>query len=197
MHPQAIMASVEKILQQADKYQWSLQGFGMLRLHMSHGYRLNVWDSRFRVPNVSMIHTHPWNFVSQVVAGTLRNHRYLRYPYDHKSLFPDIKYPLFESAKIRPGQGGGIMEKTPADFQLCALMPENYIQGDEYRQCADEIHASEPVDGTITLNMRVRVGLDEAFVFWPKGEEWRSAEPRNATTEEVHAITRASLAKWF
>ena len=45
---------------------WSLQGLGMFRLYLSHEKRLHVWDARFRTSDVSVIHTHPWHFTSEV-----------------------------------------------------------------------------------------------------------------------------------
>lgn len=55
---------------------WSTQGLGMLRLYLSREVRLHVWHSAFRVPSVSDIHDHPWDFRSDIVCGSVRNVRY-------------------------------------------------------------------------------------------------------------------------
>lgn len=170
------------ILKNAAHYDWSLQGFGMLRLHLSDAVRLNVWDSRYQVPNVSMMHTHPWDFESTVIVGELRNNRYVK----------DRHGDLFECAEIKPGPGGGIRNSL-GNVGLHRRPVEIYISGEAYRQSHDEIHISLPADGTVTLNRRKRVGDDIAQVFWPLGQEWVSAEPRPALPEEVADIAAAAL----
>ncbi len=54
-----------------EAFEWSLQGFGMLRLYLSKEVRLHVWDDRYAVKNVTTIHTHPWHFRSTVLFGEL------------------------------------------------------------------------------------------------------------------------------
>jgi hypothetical protein len=185
-------ALVKKILEKAEFYEWSLQGFGMLRLHMDYGVRLNVWDSRYRVPNVSLMHSHPWNFVSYIVAGELQNIRWVLA--NHVST-TEFDTP-FEHAIIKPGPGGGLRENKG----LVVLLQQNgevYKAGESYCQKFDEIHVSDPLDGTVTVNERERVGEDLAYVYWPKGTEWVSAEPRPAKLHEVRDITENALKKWF
>lgn len=183
-------ALVKKILEQALSFEWSLQGFGMLRLHLDYDVRLNVWDSRYRVKNVSLMHSHPWNFKSLIVAGKLQNFRFE--PVVGSA--PD--YPEYEYAVIKPGPGGGLRENKGL-IMLRSFSPEFYVEGEEYNQLHSEIHVSEPCDGTVTLNERQRVGEDIANVYWPKGTEWVSAEPRPAKLHEVRDITEAALKKWF
>lgn len=71
---------VKAILEKARAYKWSIQGFGMLRLYLSAEVRLHVWDSRFRVPGVTDIHDHSWDFESEVAAGEVLQRRYLVVP---------------------------------------------------------------------------------------------------------------------
>lgn len=171
------------LLRNAAKFKWSLQGFGMLRLHLPGGLRLNVWDSRYRVKDVSVMHTHPWFFTSLIVSGNLLNTRYVEM--DHGAA-------RYHFATIKPGQGGGLMR----DLGLISLVPkqpERYCEGMEYRQEPDEIHVSSPEDGCITLNYRIRTGEDVATVYWPYGTSWVSAEPKTATPEEVEEICGAAL----
>lgn len=173
---------VAAILSKPLAHEWTLQGFGMLRLHINGEYRLNLWDSRYRVPDVSMMHTHPWNFTSLVVSGCLINTRYT------KGTLGDVRY---HRGLIKPGPGGGKLQ-TFSDAHLFAEYSEVYHSGEFYCQRHDEIHVSEPHDGTITLNRRVRTGEDVAEVFWRYGSEWVSAEPRIATVDEVLDITAAA-----
>jgi hypothetical protein len=185
-------ALVKKILEKAELYEWSLQGFGMLRLHLDYDVRLNVWDSRYRVPNVSLMHTHPWNFKSVVVAGRLNNTRYWKTPPKVEILESSV----FEYAVIKPGLGGGLREHLGI-LRLRAYPIETFKEGESYEQVHDEIHISDPSDGTVTVNERQRVGDDLAYVYWPAGTEWVSAEPRPGKLHEVRDITEAALKKWF
>lgn len=175
---------VKAILEHATVFNWSLQGFGMLRLHLSDEIRLNVWDRRYRVPNVSLIHNHPWNFESTVIAGSLHNVRYC------SGTTP------YSFGLIKPGPGGGLLQELGI-VNLDNCFPEIYREGDSYTQYHDEIHISQPTDGTVTLNLRTRVGEDTAHVYWPSGTDWVSAEPRKATDAEVNDITGAALRRWF
>ena len=176
---------VRAILQNADRFEWSLQGFGMLRLHLSDRVRVNVWDTTYRVPNVSMMHTHPWDFSSTIVVGQLTNSRYAL----------DLDGDEFNYAVIQPGPGGGKVNDK-GRIRLRRLPMEIYGPGDTYEQQHAEIHLSLPADGTVTLNDRRRVGEDRAFVFWPIGQKWVSAEPRQATKLEVSAIVGNALKRF-
>jgi hypothetical protein len=175
---------VRRILREAASNEWSLQGFGMLRLYLPGDVRLNVWDSRFRVPNVSAVHTHPWYFESLIVSGGLRNIRY--------RATNNFGNGEFMAADIKPGPGGGLVD-SGCPVRLERLKSEYYCPGEVYRQEPEEIHESNPQDGCVTLNRRLRTGPDVAKVFWPRSEQWVSAEPRSATTEEILTICASAL----
>jgi hypothetical protein len=165
---------------------WSLQGFGMLRLYLSKDVRLHVWDKRFQVPNVSLIHTHPWDFTSRIVVGVMRNTRFMEGRGN-----PHMK------SQIGCGVGGGLVG-TPERVSLIGGFPERFSGGGVYHQRATEIHASDYDDGTVTVVTRaVRGDPDHADVYWPDGEQWVSAEPRPATPDEVASIIGYSLQRWF
>lgn len=175
-------ATTKLLLDKWEYLDWSLQGFGMLRLYLPGDVRLNIWDNRFAVPNVSLMHTHPWHFESLVVTGRLRNVRFHSDPAGH----------LYSSALIKPGPGGGLLDHQ-VPVRLVEGPMEEYKAGDSYSQLAHEIHISYPENGTITLNQRVRVGDDVAHVYWPHGEEWVSAEPRRASRSEAESIVDYAL----
>jgi hypothetical protein len=171
---------------------WSLQGLGMLRLYLSTELRLHIWDSRYAVENASRIHNHPWDFVSYVVAGYVRQYRYVR---SH-----DLSIGTNHLCSVLKCGPGGACERTrPTATHLCRLPEEMYGETFTYAQRADEIHESLPGDGTVTLVTRhfTREDRDHAQIFWPKGEEWVSAEPRPASDREVHEMTSKALEKWF
>ena len=185
-----LKSAVQAILAKPHAHEWTVQGFGMLRLYLPgpENLRLHIWDSRLAVPGVSVIHTHPWDFESHVVAGVIHNTRWTEgegAPYLKQSL--------------QCGAGGCILG-TPETVRLHSRPAESWHEGYSYTQQADELHSSAPEDGTVSLLARsVPPGrsADHAFVYWPAGEEWVSAEPRVATPDEVEMVTSSSLARWF
>lgn len=199
-------AFTHQLLLKARLYDWTLQGFGMLRCHLpGHNFgggllpgvdfRLNIWDRRYRVPGVSLMHTHPWNFDSMILSGRLVNVRYVHASrtYDHRAV------KNYNRRLLKPGPGGGLLE-TPTELVMLRQEPAEEFTAhsgfSSYRQRSHEIHVSEPSDGCVTLNQRERVGDDVAYVFWPEGEQWVSAEPRKATDMEVKDIVTMALEKW-
>lgn len=189
---------VRFVLEHADRFEWSLQGFGMLRTYLDEGknLRLHAWDSRFKVEGVDELHTHPWNFHSDVIAGRVVNTRFERKMIG-KGFAIDGEGP-FREQEILCGPGGCATDAEPAIVALKPLSGEMYSEGDNYSQLAHEIHRSSPLDGTVTIVRREFLDDDDhAFVYIPVGEEWVSAEPRGATAPEVEAITRNALMTWF
>jgi hypothetical protein len=158
---------------------WSLQGFGMLRLYLTKEIRLHVWDSTYQVPNVSLLHDHPWDFTSVVIAGHMENRLYSQ---GHGT--------PFQYATILCGPGAG--QKTePQSILLYEYRSEQLDPGCIYHQAAEDIHASFPAPGTVTVVERFfKPDAEHARVFWPMGEQWVSAEPRPATNQEVMSICR-------
>jgi hypothetical protein len=189
---------IRQILLWPEHSQWTVQGFGFLRTYFGppdepKRFRLNLWDSKFMVDNVSTIHDHPWHFTSVVVAGALGNQRYVMHDAPR-----DATHDTHHFTTIKTGEGGG-MEKSP--ISSCVLIPQKveiYSPGDTYYQTAPDIHETIYKDGTVSLNERVPTGDGEhARVFWPYGTNWVDAMPRPATDEEVSDAVSRSLARWF
>lgn len=179
---------VKNILLQATAYKWSLQGLGMLRLYLSDSVRLHVWNKTFAFKGASPIHTHPWDFKSTVVAGSLQNVIYL----------PANGGALYNRARLKCGPGGHLEETAADKIILRAMPPWIYTEGEFYLEEAEVIHESIPEDGTVTIVERsFKEDKDHAFVYWPQGTEWGTAEPREATMHEVLRITRHALETWF
>lgn len=189
-------ALVRAILERPFAFDWTLQGLGMLRTYLGadNAVRMHVWDSDYAVPGVSQMHTHPWDFASRVAVGAVHQMRYLRHV-DGSTFGDEVRFVMEQS--LRCGAGGGL-EAKPERLILHEQPVEVYYEGETYTQAADEIHVSIPADGTVTLIERVfRPDTEHAFVFWPQGEEWVSAEPRPATPEEVRRICERSLDRWY
>ena len=161
---------VKKILERPLGHDWSLQGFGMLRLYLSKEVRLHVWHSSKAVPNVSLIHTHPWHFDSEVIVGQIVNVRYVV-----SDNYPGRGFTPHQYAKILCGVGGGMakgeLKEERGVKPLTELHHEVYRERDSYWQTADEIHKSIPTDGTVTVVTRKPLpDPDHALVFWEKGD---------------------------
>jgi hypothetical protein len=181
MIDQSIINQARSVLLDPFTQKWTVQGFGMLRCYLDadHVYRLNIWDGRLRYPGVSMIHDHPWHFESYVLVGSLKNLRY-RHSGDGQP---------YDAMKIITGEGGAQIEELKPVL-LTRGIAEWYDAGKTYHQRADEIHETDAVIGTVTLNKRERVHGDVATVFWPKGKQWVTAEPRAATPDEIKRAVR-------
>lgn len=177
------------MLQNPGRYEWSLQGMGMLRTYLPDWCRLQVWDTRHAFPGVSVIHDHPWHFDSLVLGGIVRNYRY-------KIESVPIIRATHMVRTIQPGVGLKVLAEDSPVYLADAGTDVVYA-GQVYQQRADEIHASNPEIGTVTLIQRERVGADVARTFYPIGSEWGTAEPRPATRAEIKTITEYALRRWF
>ena len=189
-----MQAFAATILEKATAFQWSLQGFGMFRLYLSKDVRLHIWDDRFRVADVTDWHTHPWHFDSTVLCGNLRNERAKVDPCRQiEGRFIDT--PNFLSHKIHCGEGGGL-KGEPTPVRLDIISAETYFTGQSYHQRADEIHRTTYTNGTITVCKRqFLLNTEEAYVYYPIGTPWVSAEPRRATEVEVMTMRELALVR--
>lgn len=163
---------------------WTMQGFGFLRLRVSESVRLHVWDSRLREPGVSDIHDHTqWAFTSHVISGSLVNIRYTIHDEGQRH----------HMATLKCGIGGGMVDGSVKIVGLVAGKPELYLPGSSYRQEPDEIHRTLPADGTVTLIEQERREVDTARVCWPEGGAWGDAIPRPAREKEVDDVCAFAL----
>lgn len=178
-------AFVQQILKNALDYApWSVHGFGFLRLHLPDNMRLHIWDRRLAYPHVSTIHDHlQWAFSSEVISGVVYNHRYRE----------DRCGRPYRGAKIKAGYGTRFVD-TPHTVYLEEQPVDSIYVGQIYRQKPDEIHRTTAIDGTVTLIRKTPTSeQDHARVFWPDRQDWVSAEPRAATSDEICDVTSLAL----
>lgn len=207
-------ALVRSILERYTAYDWTVQGFGMVRTKIADVGRIHVWDSRLATPLVSTVHAHPWPLKSLIISGELLNQRFLAptgvgpspmplpsslspEPPQYGSLpSPPLRALPYMLSRIATGEGGGLVGEARA-VSIWPLKVEAYYGGDTYEQTADEVHRSIPQDGTVTLLQRpMGPPLQETSVYWPAGTEWVSAEPRRAEKEELRRAIDWALARW-
>lgn len=174
---------VQNILERARNYTWMFQDIGLLglRLDEHREYRLHVWAPD-RCSGQAVIHDHPFDFVSKIIAGELTNVRYEEDP-------AGIKY-------LRERYSPGNEDRRTTDMvQLCAKS-ETYREGDEYGQAAHELHDSHQLPGTVTIIRRTFRSVNELTVCRAEDAPWVSGAPRPATPQEVEDITSQAMA-WF
>ncbi len=167
--------------------EWTLQGFGMLRLYLTESIRLHIWDSRFGID--SSIHTHPWAFSSRIVVGRIHNTKYRE--------VQDPVYLHYNKMLIKPGLE--LEAKGDPTLVFLEVLPvHTYRQGEYYNQAHNELHQTSYMDGTVTILKQFRGDLsDEAYTYWPYGEQWKNCKPVPAKDEDVINICNNSLHKWF
>lgn len=187
----AFRTLIKTILLHPFNYAWTLQGFGFLRTYLPYGpnkkrFRLNVWHNALTLPDVSIIHDHPWDFTSWIINGQFRNQRYAE---DH------FNGDDFMHMRIKCGETSGSLGTDAMPIRLRKMPIEYYNTGDVYEQRADEIHMSMFDQGTVTLNDRTG-DTEMPRVFWPAGLEWVDAKPREASESEILQSTVLALDRW-
>lgn len=170
---------------------WSYQGLGMLRCYMDdrREHRLHVWNTDRAIENVSAMHTHPWDFESEILTGTVENVRYVR--------VADNRGELFDEYKLLCGENACTLS-DPRPVYLTEFTDWSG-PGNRYYQRASEIHRSKPTTGCVTLVQRtVPEGKnpDHALVFTEHGKPWVDAAPRPATPQEILIFLGTALEKW-
>lgn len=179
----ALRALTRLVLSDPHKYDWTIQGFGLLRMHMDGDARFHIWDHSRAYHNVSMIHDHAqWGLHSTIVCGALTNVRFVE---------SDVGIP-YNHMRIIAGAGGRPLEE-PSVIKLRAQERELYGPGDCYFQQPDEIHITTAKRGTVTVMQKFPTADGTtARVFWPIGKQWGSAEPRKATKDEIESFVSAA-----
>ena len=189
-------ALVRKILEQPHGHNWSLQGFGQLRLYLDGVSRLHVWCPSLAVHGIedSSVHDHPWDFESTLISGSITDIMYDLAPVDHG--WDQVE--VYNEQLIKCGPGG-FAKGDLRRVGLRRVMEVKYFNlGVTYRHRAEDIHRSMPSEGAVTLIKRTFRSdrcPDTARVYW-RGERWVSAEPRPATTAEITVACAAVLKGW-
>lgn len=182
---------VRKILERPIGYDWTVQGLGMMRIYLDDSVRVHVWHSSLVVPNVTDVHEHPWDFESLVLAGEMRNFVYFKSAEGQPKAQPYYRDVLL--------CGSGSLAGDPDPIWIEPWYPDGRCQscspGYAYSQRYSEIHRSEFEDGTVTLVKRkfVNEDRDHAGVYWKRGAQFVSAEPREATREEILLVAESAL----
>lgn len=187
-----LRAQIKEMLENHERYAWSLQGLGLLRLHIRDDLRLHIWNHEYAYPGASPIHDHlQWHLSSFVVAGHIENTRYVEVDARDPAGF------LFNKRTIQAGYGCHFTDEEQRCY-LKKLPAELYNPGDSYQQQNTEIHWTKAAPGTVTLMHKIPATDGKAArIFWPYGTEWGTAEPRVAMVREVEEILGQCLQEHF
>lgn len=171
-------------------YKWELQGFGMLRTYIDKDTRLQIWLNDFIVPDVTDIHTHPWDFESFIYQGQIKNNIFKEYII-HEPIFDD--WDFFDRCLILTGENAYVKERLPVILRL--LDNIEYNRGDKYFHGKDIPHRISFIDGTITILTKSNIHEDSLAYSYVRGKdnEWVSAAPRPATNEEIQIFIDAAI----
>lgn len=180
-----VRSLTKHILENRHGFQWSLQGLGMLRCSLPSNHRLHVWYPAFAWVKDAILHTHPWSFKSGIISGTILNTRFKAQERD------ELWCETWKGMTIKCGPGGCAMSEAET-YHLLRMPTEVWCAGSHYEQAADEIHLSQPTDGTVSIIERLN-DTEIAKVFWPVGKSWDSAEPRPPTREELDEACEFAL----
>jgi hypothetical protein len=183
----AHLTFVRHLLEHPYNFDWTIQGFGMLRLYLSPTIRLHVWDTFESFPGVSTIHTHPWDFTSEVIVGRVTNHILTK-------VYASRMWPATHQEQlIRCGTGSCSVGQA-RDVHLAKMLPVTYVAGQSYVQKSHQIHESVPDRGTVTIvSRRFKEDAEHAYVYFPLGAPWGSSEPRKATYDEIDRMCGKAL----
>lgn len=184
---------VTAILDNARQYTWSVQGFGLLRLYIRRVGRLHIWDSALRYPNVSMIHNHSWDLHSTIIAGSLRNTRFYERQHPKPNWQPYMKQRLVTGYNSKMVTDPTLVYLLPEETEVYSANQAPSIPARVYSQKASEIHLTDADDGAITLMHREEDNDGQADVYWSQGCSWGTAQPRQATQQEIRMTVAKAL----
>ena len=173
------------VLENPFDYKWELQGFGMLRTYIDKDTRLQIWLKDFIVPNVTDVHTHPWDFESFIYQGEITNHRW-----EESSGLDGVK---FDRCLILTGENAYVKERTQVILKV--IDNQKYTRGMVYFHEKSVPHRIDFIDGTITILTKLNIQEDSLAYSYVMGidNEWVSAAPRPATKEEIQTFIDAAV----
>lgn len=177
-------ALVYQVLAHAEAYPWTMQDLGLLGLRLDdrREYRLHIWDPSLCVGKPP-VHDHPFDFVSQIIAGEMVNTRYTEDTAGTE--YSRIRYsPTNEDAR-----------RTVDTIRLSGTAT-THKEGEHYSQSAQELHDSRQIPGTVTIIRMTFKEVTELTVCRPDDAPWVSGKSRPATLEEVKQFAAKALA-WF
>ena len=143
--------------------EWTSFGLGFMYVNVA-GYRYHVWHSSLNTVNAIDIHTHPWDFTSEIISGYFRNRIYKRVEGDEYH----ERFANCDTATCA-------ISETKTNLTL--VTDSYHYSGGKYTLTQDQIHCATARDGTVT---RIRKFNNKpecsAHFFWQEGSEFCVAD---------------------
>ena len=180
---------VKKVMENPFDYEWELQGFGMLRTYIDKDTRLQIWLKEFIVPNVTDVHTHPWDFESFIYQGHITNFVFRESSHDGP---PYVGAEAYDRCLILTGENAYVHERNKVFLKIHGIY--NFTKDDNYFHHKDIPHRINFKDGTITILTKSNIQEDNLAYSYVKGvgNDWVSAAPRPAPKEEIQTFIDAA-----
>jgi hypothetical protein len=177
-------ALVYQVLVHAEAFPWTMQDIGLmgLRLDDRREYRLHVWDPS-GCGGEPPIHDHPFDFVSQIIAGEMINTRYVE----------DAAGVEYRRIRYVPGHED---DRTTDETVRLTGTATTYAEGAHYAQLGHELHDSRQLPGTVTTIRRAFKETSPLTVCLLGDAPWVSGQSRPATPDEVKQFATKALV-WF
>jgi hypothetical protein len=126
----ALRLQTRFILENAYRFDWSLQGFGLLRLYLPGDGRLHIWDHSKAYYDVSQLHDHlQWGLTSTIVSGQITNQRYAELPTERDGVpityINNTEWKEWSYAQFKAGMGAKKISQD-GTILLKPTMPEVY-----------------------------------------------------------------------
>jgi hypothetical protein len=174
-------ALLRTILEHAEDYPWVMQEIGLLglRLDDTREYRLHVWDPSSCVGE-PLVHDHPFDFTSTVIAGEMTNTRYEEDPLGTE----------YRRVRFTPPNE----HDRRSDMVRLSGTATTHAAGAQYHQLAHELHDSRQLPGTVTIIRRTFTREASELTVCTRDEAgWIAGQSRPATPAEVKRITAMAL----
>lgn len=181
MQSSSTRALVSTILQHPEDHPWTWQGIGLLGLRLDdrREFRLHVWDPTGDSSDEDpVIHDHPYDFTSEIVAGAMTNTRYT----------VDAAGEQFTRYRYLPADEGDRV----VDTVRLAGTSTVHTAGDSYEQSAHELHDSRSQPGTVSIIRCTFRDVDRLTVCRTR-DAWVSGGSRTPTPGEVKRIAAKAL----
>ena len=177
-------ALVYQVLVHAEAFPWTMQDIGLLGLRLDEyrEFRLHVWEPSLSAVDPP-IHDHPFDFVSQIIAGEMINTRYVE----------DRNGIDYRRIRYSPANEG---DRRTTDTVTLSGTATTYAAGEHYVQRAHELHDSQQLPGTVTIIRRTFKDVPELTVCLLDDAPWVSGQSRRATPDEVKQFAAKALT-WF
>jgi hypothetical protein len=143
--------------------QWTSFGLGFMYTTVGE-WRYHFWHPYFTTVGLSDTHTHPWNFISEVIGGSVTN-----------VLYEEVTGATHHKREILCDDA--YCEAFTSEVSLKETSRDIYTSGQSYALDKDQIHCAivEPYSMT-RIKRSDRKDECAATIYWPVGTKFQPAD---------------------